>query len=134
MRLSGLDRPALELGSQGIDSFFLGKKKKKKSGERKLLSDTACEETLGNDRELSQENEAEADHQTKVCFHCDFHIVCVRARVLFWHMRARARAPNLQYHSVCEPHTVSKGCDLHFLCTCTGAATNKKSVPKNKMT
>lgn len=77
MRLSGLDRPALELGSQGIDSFFLGKKKKKKSGERKLLSDTACEETLGNDRELSQENEAEADHQTKVYFHCDFHIVCV---------------------------------------------------------
>lgn len=35
------------------------------------------EETLGDDRELSQENEAEADHQTKVCFHSDFHIVYV---------------------------------------------------------
>lgn len=39
------------------------------------------EETLGDDRELSQENEAEADHQTKVCLHSDFHIVCVCVRV-----------------------------------------------------
>lgn len=35
------------------------------------------EEALADDRELSQENEAEADHQTKVCLHSDFHIVCV---------------------------------------------------------
>lgn len=41
----------------------------------------STEETLGYDRELSQENEAEADHQTKVCLHSDFHIVCVCASV-----------------------------------------------------
>lgn len=39
------------------------------------------EETHGDDRELSQENEAEADHQTEVCLHSDFHIVCVCVRV-----------------------------------------------------
>lgn len=118
VRLPGLDRPALELGSRGIDSFFLGVKKngEKKSGERKLLSDTACEETLGDDRELSQENEGEAGRQTKVCFRSDFHIVCVCVPFFFpSHVRAcAARSPNLQYHSACEPHTVSKGCDLHF--------------------
>lgn len=48
-----------------------------KAERRKLLSDTACEETPDDDRELSPENEAVGDHGTKVCLHSDFHIVCV---------------------------------------------------------
>lgn len=40
---------------------------------------------------------------------------------------------NLQYHRVCEPLTVSKGrMQFTFLCTCTGAATNKNPCLKIK--
>lgn len=121
--LSGFRRPALELSSQGIDSFLLEKRRR---GE--LLSDTACEETLGDDRELSPENEAEGDHYTKVCLHSDFHIVCVCVC-----LAVRARTPNLQCGGACEPHTVSKRrMQFTFLCTCTRAVTNKYQYLKIK--
>lgn len=98
------------------------------------------EEALADDRELSQENEAEADHQTKVCLHSDFHIVCVcvcvcaHARLCVLCCACEfASVLNLQYHSVCEPLTVSKGrMQFTFLCTCTGAATNKNPCLKIK--
>lgn len=94
----------------------------------KLLSDTACEETPGDDREPSPENEAEGERCTKVCLHSDFHIVCVCVS-----LAVRARIPNLQYGGACEPHTVSKGrMQFTFLCTCTGAARNKYQYLKIK--
>lgn len=77
------------------------------------------EKTLGDDRELRQENEAKEDHQTEVCLHSDFHIVCVcvcsTVHVNPWECVCVC-VLNLQYHRVCEPLTVSKkgGCNLHF--------------------
>lgn len=88
------------------------------------------EETLGDDRELRQENEAEADHQTKVCLHSDFHIVLFVCSAV--HVNVCVRA-HLEHHSVRAPHTVSKGrMQFTFLCTCTGAATNKNPCLKIK--
>lgn len=91
-----------------------------------------------------QENEAEEDHQTKVCLHSDFHIVCVcmcaalRVWISLWVcvrvcVCVCVCVLNLQYHRVCEPLTVSKGrMQFTFLCTCTGAATNKNPCLKIK--
>lgn len=119
--LSGFRRPALELGSQGIDSFLL---EKRRGGSYYLTQPARRHRAMIE----NSENEAEGDHCTKVCLRSDFHIVCVCVS-----LAVRARIPNLQYGGACEPHTVSKGrMQFTFLCTCTGAATNKYQYLKIK--
>lgn len=67
--LSGvIRRPALELGSQGMRSFFFFFFLHKKVEKGSYYLTEPVEETLANDKELSQENEAEADRQTRSLF------------------------------------------------------------------
>lgn len=115
--LSGFRRPALELGSQGIDSFLL---EKRRGGSYYLTQP-------GRRRWAMIENSARKMRPKETTAP---KFVCTVTFILFVFVCAwlcvRARIPNLQYGGACEPHTVSKGrMQFTFLCTCTGAATNK---------